>query len=246
MANAAVTVLGRVQPIYKGTWDQATTYGILENVTYNGSTYVSIVDNNLNKIPTDTNFWQLVASKGSQGNRGPSGGFGVPTASAHSIESGSNPTVEITASGPDESKIFNFNFGIPNGPYGFDRITGTAVTLPAHDQITINAELDTSSGERVLKFDFGIPAADGQGAQSVDGITADNNNNVDLSAVRYNVQNLSNLQKQIACTNIDAIKNPSNLTFGSFLRYGGTVDNPIWTCDSITAISTETIDNIVV
>ena len=246
MGTAAVTVLGRVQPIYKGDWNNYTTYNILENVIYNGSTYVSIVDNNLNHFPTNTNYWQLVASKGGKGDRGDTGSFGAPTASAHSLETGATPTVEVSASGPDEGKIFDFEFGIPAGPYGFDYIDGTATALPAGEQVTVDAELDTSGGERVLRFDFGIPAADGQGAQSVDGVSADSNNNVNLSAVRYTIQNLSNLQKQIVCTNIDAIKNPSTLTFGSFLRYGGTVDNPTWIADTIAEISLETIDTIVI
>lgn len=248
MGTAAVTVLGRVQPIYKGDWNGYTTYNILENVIYQGSTYVSKVDNNLNHFPSDTNYWQLVASKGGKGDRGDTGSFGAPTASAHSLETGATPTVEVSATGPDEGKIFDFEFGIPAGPYGFDYIDADVESLDAGMQPSVQAELDTTTitDKRVLKFKFGIPAANGQGAQSVDGVQADSSNNVNLSAVRYTVQNLSNLQKQIVCTNIDAIKNPSTLTFGSFLRYGGTIDNPTWIADTIAEISLETIDTIVI
>ena len=246
MANEVITSLGRVQPIYRGDYIHGDRYDMLDNVFYEGSTYVSLVDNNINHYPTDSNYWQLVASKGLKGDRGSTGSFGAPIASAHSLESGANPTVEINASGPDEGKIFNFNFGIPAGPYGFDDINGTATSLPAGEQVVVNAELDTSGGERVLNFNFGIPAANGQGAQSVDGIAADSNNNVNLSAVRYIAQNLSNLQKQIVCNNIDAIKTPSTLTSGSFLRYGGTIDNPTWVVDPIDGISVQTIDTIVI
>ena len=48
MANAVVTSLGRVQPIYRGNYVHGTEYSLLDNVLYNGSTYVSLVDNNKN------------------------------------------------------------------------------------------------------------------------------------------------------------------------------------------------------
>lgn len=246
MANAVVTALGRVQPIYKGQYQNNVTYNTLENVIYNGSSYVSIVDNNRNHLPTDTNYWRLVASVGGPGPKGDTGSFGPPTADAYLVPSGSLPEVSVTATGPDDGKIFNFNFGIPLGPYGFDDITGTATTLAAGEPVTVETELDTSGGNRVLKFDFGIPAADGQGVQFVDGVAADSNNNVTLNSVRYSVQNLSNLQKKIACANIDAIMSPSSPTFGGFLRFSGTMSNPVWVTESLEEISTSVIDAIVI
>ena len=54
----------------------------------------------------------MVASKGG------SGGFGAPSGSAEMLPQGFNPTINITASGPDTEKIFNFQFGIPAGADG--------------------------------------------------------------------------------------------------------------------------------
>ena len=50
-----------------------------------------------------------------KGEDGASAGFDTPTASATSLPAGSDPTVSITASGPDTSKLFQFAFGIPSG-----------------------------------------------------------------------------------------------------------------------------------
>lgn len=228
MANAVVTSLGRVQPIYRGNYIHGTEYSLLDNVLYNGSTYVSLVDNNKNHYPSDTTYWQQIASRGLQGIQGYTGDFGTPTASAVALSPDANPTVSVTASGPSEAKVFDFRFGIPAGPYGFDDVDASVTGLPSDQDVTVDVELDTSSGERILRFDFGIPAANGQGAQSVDGIAADTNNNIPLSAVRYVNQNLSNIQKQIACNNINALIDPLNKEYDSFLYYGGNINNPSW------------------
>ena len=45
-------------------------------------------------------------------------GLGTPTASASSLPAGSNPTVDMSVSGPDDAKVFNFKFGIPRGATG--------------------------------------------------------------------------------------------------------------------------------
>lgn len=244
MANAVVTSLGRVQPIYRGNYIHGTEYSLLDNVLYNGSTYVSLVDNNRNHYPSDTTYWQQIASRGLQGIQGYTGDFGTPTASAVALSPDADPTVSVTASGPSEAKVFDFRFGIPTGPYGFDDVDASVTGLPSDQDVTVDVELDTSGSERVLTFNFGIPAADGQGAQSVDNINADANNNVSLSAIRYVNQNLSNVQKTIACNNINAIENPLNKFYGSFLYYGGDRDAPTWITESITEISNADIDTI--
>lgn len=107
------TSLGRVQPIFKGAYDSATTYKKLDNVFYNGDTWVCQIDNTVNVTPSaESNAWQMVASKGR------TGGFGAPSGSAEMLPQGFNPTINITASGPDTEKIFNFQFGIPAGADG--------------------------------------------------------------------------------------------------------------------------------
>jgi hypothetical protein len=47
--------------------------------------------------------------------RGTSAKFGTPVASAHALDANSDPTVTVTATGDDEHKVFDFDFGIPRG-----------------------------------------------------------------------------------------------------------------------------------
>lgn len=54
-------------PKFIGEYSNSTTYGIGESVSYNGSSYVAYVATTGN-IPTNTSFWQLLASKGDPGS----------------------------------------------------------------------------------------------------------------------------------------------------------------------------------
>lgn len=61
---------------------------------------------------------------GSGGTPGTSAGFGTPTASATPLTSGEQPTVNISASGPNTAKVFDFQFGIPAGADGKTPVKG--------------------------------------------------------------------------------------------------------------------------
>lgn len=235
MANPVATAIGRVQPIFKGTWDSTLSYTKLDNVLYNGSTYIAIQNAPAGANPgtEGSPYWRMIASKGDS-IKGDTGSFGTPTATAHDLVYGQEPTVEVTASGPDTAKIFSFNFGLPAGPTAFDtdNIEASAVTLQAGSQPTVTAEINNN----ILNFEFGIPSASGSGAQSIDGITpaldpVTQLQNVTLNAIRaVQNQNLSPLQQQYARENINAqvagdyqpagdyIVDPSAST-GQFLRF---------------------------
>lgn len=229
---AASTALGRVQPIYKGEYNPSTIYHRLDNVYYEGNTYLCKVDSISGVAPAEiSNYWQLVAHKGEQGDQGITGSFGTPIGAAEILPSGSSPTIAITASGPDTAKVFSFDFGIPAGPVGYDAVAASATPLSAGSSPTAEAELVTESGTTTLEFTFGIPAADGSGAQAVDGVQPTLNpqtglQDVALTAVRYGTsQSLSDAQKLIARGNIgaqaagDYIAEPSQASSGQFLQY---------------------------
>lgn len=235
MANPVATAIGRVQPIFKGTWDSTISYIKLDNVLYNGNTYIAIqnVPAGQNPGTTSSPYWQMIASKGDS-IKGDTGSFGTPTATAHDLAYGAEPTVAVTASGPDTAKVFAFEFGLPAGPTAFDpdNISARAIALQAGTPPTVTAEIDNN----ILNFEFGIPSADGSGAQSVDGITPALDQqtglqNITLNAVRaIQNQGLSNLQKQYVRENINAqeagnyqpagdyIEDPGAST-GQFLQY---------------------------
>ena len=53
-------------PNFTGAYDNTTTYSIGESVSYLGSSYVAYVSTTGN-LPTDTDFWQLLAQQGPSG-----------------------------------------------------------------------------------------------------------------------------------------------------------------------------------
>ena len=205
MSIPITTAIGRVQPRYCGEYNSSLNYEKLDNVLYNGCTYVALKNVPAGQVPgsASSSYWQLIASKGN------TGGFGTPKASASVLATGQTPTVKITPSGPDTAKIFNFEFGIPagpTGPIGFHTISAGASSLPVGANPTVNTTRTEDSGNINIDFQFGIPAADGQGAVSVDNITLDQNRNINLTAVRA-VQNqiLTEDQKGYARDNIGAV-----------------------------------------
>jgi hypothetical protein len=52
--------------IWKGTYSSATSYSVRDIVIYNGNSYVNKVAS-LNKLPTDTGYWDIFAQKGVDG-----------------------------------------------------------------------------------------------------------------------------------------------------------------------------------
>jgi hypothetical protein len=60
--------LGRIGMVLKGEWNSSFTYNRLDVVAYGGGGYVSLVDDNNNKLPTDTAYWLQISEKGETGN----------------------------------------------------------------------------------------------------------------------------------------------------------------------------------
>lgn len=65
----AKQILGRVSVLFKGEYNSTTNYEKLDIVSYNGSSYACLKES-VGVLPTDTNYWQLVAEKGEQGIQG--------------------------------------------------------------------------------------------------------------------------------------------------------------------------------
>lgn len=61
--------LGRVLMNFTGDYDASKSYVYLDEVSYNGSSYVCIVDAQ-NIMPTDTSHWKLLAKAGKDGQNG--------------------------------------------------------------------------------------------------------------------------------------------------------------------------------
>ncbi len=84
---------------------------------------------------------------GPKGDTGAAAGFGTPTASATSLSPGATPTVKVTTSGNDTSKVFEFVFGIPTGATGAKGDTGAKGADGKTPTLSINA-----AGELIATF----------------------------------------------------------------------------------------------
>lgn len=245
---ATSTSIGRVQPLYKGAYDPSATYFKLDNVYYEGSTYICKSNIPISGVTpaVESNYWQIVAQKGDQGIQGITGSFGPPEGTVTILPSGSEPNITITSRGPDTAKIFNFDFDLPAGPVGYDEVAASAESLPAGSSPTASANLVTEDDTTTLTFAFGIPSADGSGVQAVDNKrpTVDPSTgfqNVELYAVSYDTQNLTDGQKWQARRNINAIKEPSNTSAGQFLRFSNDGE---WVGETINLVPTGAVSDV--
>lgn len=128
---------------WRGAWFAGTIYAINDAVERNGSSYISLVANNINQDPANQpTSWSLVAQQGAtgptgaQGATGPQGNPGSPGASGPQGNPGSAATIAVgttTTLTPGSNASVNnsgsssaavFNFGIPAGIQGATGATG--------------------------------------------------------------------------------------------------------------------------
>lgn len=102
--------LGKIGQTLKGAYNSSTTYEILDVVTFNGSSYVSLKNNNTSLI-TDPSSWQLNASKGDVGQTGPIGPTGATgltgPAGSNSQSFNTKGTVATYANLPSSGNVIN-------------------------------------------------------------------------------------------------------------------------------------------
>lgn len=67
---------GRVRFVSRGTYNNSTQYYLFDLVDYNGSSYIA-KENTLGNLPTNTQYWQLIAEKGNTGSTGQTGPVGA-------------------------------------------------------------------------------------------------------------------------------------------------------------------------
>lgn len=67
---------GRVRFVSRGTYNNSTQYYLFDLVDYNGSSYIA-KENTVGNLPTNNQYWQLIAEKGNTGNDGQQGPIGL-------------------------------------------------------------------------------------------------------------------------------------------------------------------------
>lgn len=81
---------------WMGAWDSGTTYRVGDAVSYEGSSWVSLVANNTSHLPTDTAFWALLAQKGEIGATGAPGATGLTGATGAAGATGATGSIGLT------------------------------------------------------------------------------------------------------------------------------------------------------
>lgn len=61
--------LGRVLPIFKRDWNPTVSYAKMDIVYYSGNSYVALAPNS-GTVPTNTEYWQIIAARGVDGDAG--------------------------------------------------------------------------------------------------------------------------------------------------------------------------------
>lgn len=160
MAN---TVLGKVSCVPRGDYSASATYTVLDIAGYQGGSYMALKTVTGVTPSNDGINWMqlsgpgLPGEQGEQGEPGAAAGFGQATATVD--ETTGTPSVDVTTSGPDTAKVFNFAFSGLKGETGAKGDKGdtgdTGATGPQGVSVT-NAEID-GSGHLIITLSAGEP-----------------------------------------------------------------------------------------
>jgi microcystin-dependent protein len=111
---------GAVGLIWRAAYNGATAYVVNDAVYYNGTAYICILAST-GHLPTDNTYWQILASKGDQGNTGATGNTGAKGAQWRGAWSGATAYVVddiVQDGGSAYICILNHtNHQPPNGTY---------------------------------------------------------------------------------------------------------------------------------
>ena len=157
------TVLGKVTCVPRGDYSASATYEVLDIVGYQGGSYMALKTVTGIAPSNDGVNWMQLSGPGLPGKTGPQGepgaaaGFGQATATVD--EATGTPSVDVTTSGPDTAKVFNFAFSGLKGETGAKGDKGdtgdTGATGPQGVSVT-NAEID-ESGHLIITLSAGEP-----------------------------------------------------------------------------------------
>lgn len=110
---------------WRDVWSPTTTYGVNDAVSLGGTSYLSLVADNLNNDPeTSPDAWAILALEGADGATGPTGDTGPTGATGPTGDAGpTGPTGADGATGATGATGGDGAIG-PTGPTGADGATG--------------------------------------------------------------------------------------------------------------------------
>jgi len=134
----------------KGTYSGATAYTVGDFVDYNGSSYACIA-NSTGNLPTDTDFWALLAEKGDTGDTGAQGEQGIQGEQGEQGIQGEQGDIGITWQGAWSAGTYQINDGVEHNGSSW---IATAITTEEPsgsatdwDLVALKGEDGTGSGD---------------------------------------------------------------------------------------------------
>lgn len=135
-------ILGKVAITPKGEYSNATTYQSLDLITYNGGSYLALKETTGN-LPTNNEYWQLIAEKGKDGEKGEQGIQGVQGIQGEKGEKG-----DTGEKGQDGTNGTNGK----DGNDGYTPVKGTDYYTEADKQEMVNLVLNALPSAEGVEF----------------------------------------------------------------------------------------------
>ncbi len=136
-ATGAIGVTGPQGPpvSFQGTWSNATTYAVGDAIFFNGSSYISLVNGNINHQPgTAPAQWALLSQQGAIGATGPAGPTG-----ATGVTGAAGPVGATGSAGPTGSTGSAGPQGPQGPPVSFQGTWSNATTYALGDAVSYNS-----------------------------------------------------------------------------------------------------------
>jgi hypothetical protein len=112
---------GGINPL--GAYNAVTNYAVGDSVDYQGSSYIMYVDGPAGTLPTDTDYWQVLANKGACGISGVSGVSGISGANGSNGACGISGVSGVSGISGADSTVAG-----PAGACGVSGVCGVAGT----------------------------------------------------------------------------------------------------------------------
>ena len=187
---------------WQGPWTSNTNYFASDAVTFNGSSYIAIQATTGLQVPTDTNYWELLAEQGSDGPVGAQG-----TAGPAGADGAQGPIGLTGATGPQG----------PAGPAGADGTQGpiglTGATGPQGPAGTAGA--DGEQGPIGLTGATGPQGLQGEKGMSWQGTWTSSVIYLVDDVVAYNGSSYINIQET------SGTENPDNTSYWEIVAQKG-------------------------
>jgi hypothetical protein len=133
----ATVNLGRIKFVWKGNFDNATSYIVDDVVNFNGTSYICVAVTSAGQDPDNfSNLWEVMSSKGDQGEfglKGNTGDQGIQGVKGDTGDQGIQGIQGIQGVKGDKGDTGDTGANGANGATGAQGAQGVKGDIPSHD-----------------------------------------------------------------------------------------------------------------